>query len=138
MHPWSERLRDPGLLTALGAGPLAFALGYAMLAVLRGFYAGAMAGLQIPAGRLAEYCGSRVILAIGTALAGLGYAIAGLSGGLTGLCAGLIISGAGSSTQHPIASAAVSRAYGAAARAPLGIYNFTGDLGKAALGREAG
>lgn len=110
-----------------------FALGYGMLAVLRGLYAGAMAGLQIPAGRLAERYGGRVVLALGTALAGLGYAAVGVSGGLTGLCAGLLIAGAGSSTQHPIASAAVSRAYGAAARAPLGIYNFTGDVGKAAL-----
>jgi MFS transporter, FSR family, fosmidomycin resistance protein len=110
-----------------------FALGYGMLALLRGLYAGAMAGVQVPAGRLAEWCGGRLVLALGTALAGLGYALAGLSSGLTGLCAGLLVSGAGSSTQHPIASAAVSRAYGAAARGPLGTYNFTGDLGKAAL-----
>jgi MFS transporter, FSR family, fosmidomycin resistance protein len=110
-----------------------FALGYGLLAVLRGLYAGAMAGLQIPAARLAERWGGRVVLALGTALTGVGYAVAGLSGGLIGLCAGLILGGAGGSTQHPLASAAVSRAYGAAARAPLGIYNFTGDLGKAAL-----
>ena len=45
----------------------------------------------------------------------------------------MALSGAGSSTQHPIASAAVSRAYGANARGPLGTYNFTGDLGKAAI-----
>jgi FSR family fosmidomycin resistance protein-like MFS transporter len=32
-----------------------------------------------------------------------------------------------------LASAAVSGAYGRAARRPLGIYNFTGDLGKAAI-----
>jgi hypothetical protein len=110
-----------------------FALGYGMLAVLRGLYAGSMAALQVPAGRLAEWWGGRAVLALGTALAGLGYAIAGLSGGLIGLCVGLVLSGAGSSTQHPIASAAVSRAYGAAARGPLGTYNFTGDLGKAAV-----
>jgi MFS transporter, FSR family, fosmidomycin resistance protein len=110
-----------------------FALGYGMLALLRGLYTGAMASLQVPAGRLAEWCGGRLVLALGTALAGLGYALAGLSGGLIGLGAGLLVSGAGSSTQHPIASAAVSRAYGAAARGPLGTYNFTGDLGKAAV-----
>src|ERR1043165_2714759 len=84
-----------------------FALGYGMLAVLRGLYTGAMAGLQVPAGRLAEWCGGRLVLALGTALAGLGYALAGLSGGLIGLGGGLLVSGAGSSTQHPIASAAV-------------------------------
>jgi MFS transporter, FSR family, fosmidomycin resistance protein len=88
-----------------------FALGYGMLAVLRALYAGAMAALQVPAGRLAERWDGRVVLAMGTLLAALGYALAGYSGGLVGLGAALVISGAGSSTQHPIASAAVSRAY---------------------------
>lgn len=110
-----------------------FALGYGVLAIVRGLYTGAMASLQIPVGRLAERVGGRAILAIGTALAACGYILAGLSGGLFGLCVALALSGAGSSTQHPIASSAVARAYGAAARGPLGIYNFTGDLGKAAL-----
>src|SRR5215470_19011429 len=94
-----------------------FALGYGMLALLRGLYAGAMASLQVPVARLAEWCGGRLVLALGTALTGLGYALAGLSGGLIGLGASLLMAGAGASTQHPIASAAVSRAYGAAARA---------------------
>src|SRR5215211_3015960 len=111
-----------------------FALGYGALAVLRGLYAGTMAALQMPSGRLAERVGNRAVLVAGTLFAALGYALAGLSGGLLGLCAGLALSGAGSSTQHPLASAAVARAYGgAAARGPLGTYNFAGDLGKAAL-----
>jgi len=110
-----------------------FALGFGALALSRGLYAGATAALQIPAGRLAERFGSRIVLAWGTALAALGYALAGFSGGLIGLCIALALSGAGSSTQHPIASAAVSRAYGAAARGPLGIYNFSGDLGKVTI-----
>ena len=110
-----------------------FGLGYGMLALLRGLYAGAMAGLQVPAGRLAGKFGGRLVLAIGTALSGIGYALAGFSGGLLGLCAALALSGAGSSTQHPLASAAVSRAYGDEARGPLGTYNFAGDIGKAAL-----
>ena len=92
-----------------------------------------MAGLQIPAGRLAERIDGKIMLALGTALAALGYVLAGLSGGVVGLGLALALSGAGSSTQHPLASAAVSRAYGHAARGPLGIYNFTGDLGKAAI-----
>jgi MFS family permease len=102
-----------------------------MLAVVRGLYAGAMAALQLPAGLLAERFGGRSILVVGTALAALGFAIAGLSGGLIGLCLGLCLSGAGSSTQHPIASTAVAQAYGEDSREPLGTYNFTGDLGKA-------
>ncbi|MCP1847711.1 MULTISPECIES: MFS transporter [unclassified Bradyrhizobium] len=110
-----------------------FALSYGLLALLRGLYAGAMAGLQIPVGRIAERIDGKIILIAGTALSALGYAFAGFSGGVIGLGLALALSGAGSSTQHPIASAAVSRAYGAAARGPLGIYNFSGDLGKAAI-----
>ncbi len=110
-----------------------FALGYGALALLRGLYAGAMAALQLPAGRLAQRVGGRKVLVLGTMLAGVGYILAGFSTGLIGLCAALLLSGVGSSTQHPIASAAVSRAYGTAARTPLGVYNFAGDLGKSAI-----
>ena len=110
-----------------------FGLSYGALAALRGLYAGAMASLQVPSGFLTKRFGGRAILAIGTAMAAAGYAVAGLSGGLIGVCISLFISGAGSSTQHPIGSAAVARAYGAAARGPLGTYNFAGDLGKAAV-----
>jgi MFS family permease len=45
----------------------------------------------------------------------------------------LVVIGCGLSTQHPIASAAVSRAYQGDARGPLGTYNFAGDIGKAAI-----
>ena len=110
-----------------------FGLGYGALAGLRGLYAGAMAALQVPSVRLAERLGGRAVLVAGTVLAAIGYALAGLSGGLLGLCAALALSGAGSGTQHPLASAAVAHAYGGAARGPLGVYNFAGDLGKAAL-----
>lgn len=110
-----------------------FGLTYGALAMLRGVYAGTMASLQIPAGRLARRLGSRSTLALGTLLAATGYAAAGSSGSLLGLCIALAISGTGSSTQHPLASGAVSRAYGRDARGPLSIYNFSGDLGKAAL-----
>ncbi|QOZ22521.1 MFS transporter [Bradyrhizobium sp. CCBAU 51753] len=110
-----------------------FTLSYGLLALLRGVYAGAMAGLQIPVARVAGRIDGKLILIAGTALAAFGYLLAGFSGGIVGLGLALALSGAGSSTQHPIASAAVSRAYGTAARGPLGIYNFTGDLGKAAI-----
>jgi MFS family permease len=110
-----------------------FGLSYGALAMLRGVYAGTMASLQLPAGRLARWLGSRAVLALGTLLAAIGYAAAGMSGSLLGLCVALAISGSGSSTQHPLASGAVSRVYGRNARGPLGIYNFSGDLGKAAL-----
>jgi MFS transporter, FSR family, fosmidomycin resistance protein len=110
-----------------------FGMSYGVLACMRALYAGAMAGLQIPAGKLAEKINGRTVLALGTALSALGYVCAGFSGGVFGLAIALTLSGAGSSTQHPIASAAVSRAYGSASRGPLGIYNFAGDLGKAAI-----
>ena len=110
-----------------------FGLNYGALAILRGVYAGVMAALQLPAGRLAGVIGTRTTLALGTLLAALGYAFAGMSGTMVGLCIALAISGSGSSTQHPLASGAVSRVYGSQSRGPLNIYNFSGDLGKAAL-----
>jgi len=110
-----------------------FALGYATLATLRALYAGSMAGLQWPASRLAERLGNRALLALGTLCAAAGFMVAGLSGSLAGLAFGLVLSGCGSSTQHPLASATVSRAYGGDARRALGTYNFSGDVGKAAF-----
>jgi FSR family fosmidomycin resistance protein-like MFS transporter len=110
-----------------------FALGFGALAVLRALYVGALAALQVPSGHLARHLNARTVLVLGTLLSAGGFALAGLSGGLVGLCASLALAGAGGSTQHPLASAAVSRAYGATARGPLGTYNFAGDLGKATL-----
>jgi MFS transporter, FSR family, fosmidomycin resistance protein len=110
-----------------------FGLDYAALAFLRSFYNGALAALQMPASRLARSWGARTVLVLGTLLSAAGYAIAGASGGLVGLGTGLLLGGAGSSTQHPLASAVIARAYGPGARGPLGTYNFTGDLGKAAV-----
>src|SRR5581483_7066641 len=110
-----------------------FAIGYGALAFLRALAAASMAGLQVPSGRIAEHIGGRATLAIGTLLAAVGYAIAGTSAGLVGLCLALVVVGCGLSTQHPIASAAVSRAYQGDARGPLGTYNFAGDIGKAAI-----
>src|SRR6201996_4292489 len=110
-----------------------FAIGYGALALLRAIAAASMAGLQVPMGRVAERIGGRTTLALGTALAAIGYVIAGYSAGLVGLCVALVVVGCGLSTQHPIASAAVSRAYQGDARGPLGTYNFAGDIGKAAI-----
>jgi MFS family permease len=110
-----------------------FGLGYGVVAMLRTVFSGAMAGFQVPAGSLANRMGGRLVLVLGTALTAMGYLLAGFSGSLPGLCIALAAAGAGSSTQHPISSAAVARAYGAKARGPLGIYNFSGDLGKAAF-----
>jgi MFS family permease len=122
------------VLLPLWQGELA--IGYAMLALLRGLHAGAMAGLQLPAGRLAERFGGRAVLALGTLVSAAGYVCAGMTGSLVGLGLALALAGAGASVQHPIGSSEVARAYAPAAggaRSALGTYNFSGDLGKAAL-----
>jgi MFS transporter, FSR family, fosmidomycin resistance protein len=111
-----------------------FALGYAAIGALRALYTGAMAGLQVPAGALAKRFGGPIVLAAGTAIAGGAYLLAGASAGFPLLAAALILGGAGSSTQHPIASSLVARAYeGRHSRGALGTYNFAGDLGKMAV-----
>lgn len=110
-----------------------FGLGYAALAVLRSLYSGVMAAAQVPADKLLGPFGAGKALAGGTLLAAAGFALAGSTGGFIGLCAGLVLCGLGSSVQHPQGSQAVATAYAGASREPLGIYNFAGDIGKAAL-----
>jgi FSR family fosmidomycin resistance protein-like MFS transporter len=108
-----------------------FGLSYAAAGALRGLFAGAMAGLQIPATHVSERYGAALLLAGGTALTGLGYCLAGLSGSFAMLLVALMIGGIGASTQHPIASALVARAFsGPRSLKALGGYNFAGDIGK--------
>jgi MFS family permease len=108
-----------------------FGLSYAALGALRSVFVGTMACLQIPAGIAAERFGAAAVLALGTALAGLGYCFAGASTGFAMLLGALFISGLGASTQHPIASALVARAFaGPRSLKALGTYNFSGDIGK--------
>ena len=108
-----------------------FGIGYAALGLLRTCYSGAMAGFQIPSALLAERLGLPLVLAVGTALSGIGYLIAGASIGFWTLVAALLIGGLGSSTQHPLASALVARAFaGPRSMKALGTYNFAGDIGK--------
>jgi len=111
-----------------------FGLSYAAVGALRTVYSGTMATLQIPATWLADRIGAAIVLAIGTALVGTCYMIAGASTGFVVLVAALFLGGLGASTQHPIASALVARAFeGKRAITALGTYNFAGDLGKMAL-----
>jgi MFS transporter, FSR family, fosmidomycin resistance protein len=108
-----------------------FGLGYAELGLMRGLFAGTMAAFQIPAGLVAERLGTPMVLAGGTALAGLGYCLAGASAGFALLLVALVIGGLGASTQHPLASALMARAFaGARSMKALGTYNFAGDIGK--------
>jgi MFS family permease len=112
-----------------------FALSYAALGALRMLYTGAMAGLQVPASMLAVRLGTPVVLALGTLVAAGAYLSIGLAGaGFVMLAMALAAGGAGASTQHPLASSLVAQAYdGSGARAALGTYNFSGDLGKMAI-----
>jgi FSR family fosmidomycin resistance protein-like MFS transporter len=108
-----------------------FGLGYAELGLLRGLFSGTMAGFQIPSGLLAERFGAALLLALGTALTGIGYCLAGASAGVGLLMAALFCSGLGSSTQHPLASSLMARAFtGARSMQAIGTYNFAGDIGK--------
>ena len=108
-----------------------FGIGYAALGLLRTCFAGTMASLQIPSGLISEKFGTGLVLAIGTALVAAGYCLAGMSTGFAMLVVALVIGGAGASTQHPLASALVARAFsGPRSLKALGTYNFAGDVGK--------
>jgi MFS family permease len=108
-----------------------FGLGYAELGLLRGLFSGTMASLQIPSGLIAERLGTAAVLAFGTALAGAGYCLAGASAGFGLLLVALFVSGLGASTQHPLASSLIARAFaGERSMKALGTYNFAGDIGK--------
>jgi FSR family fosmidomycin resistance protein-like MFS transporter len=109
-----------------------FALSLAQVGMLRAAYTAAMASLQIPAGVLAERWGESLLLAAGTVIVGIAYLVLGAAASgflLLALC--LFLVGCGSSTQHPLASSLVARTYeGPSIRAAIGIYNFSGDIGK--------
>jgi FSR family fosmidomycin resistance protein-like MFS transporter len=97
-------------------------------------FSGTLAGFQIPAGFLAERFGAPIVLALGTALAGLGFCLAGFSGGVATLVAALFVGGLGASTQHPLGSALIAQAFaGVRSLKALGTYNFSGDIGKMTL-----
>ncbi|MEE8516830.1 MAG: MFS transporter [Alphaproteobacteria bacterium] len=111
-----------------------FQLSLFQVGLLKAAYSGAMGLFQLPAGLLAERVGERILLGIGTALVGLGFLALGFASGFAALVALLAVAGFGSCVQHPLSSALVSRAYESGKRrAALGIYNFSGDLGKIAL-----
>lgn len=111
-----------------------FGFTLAQIGFLKTIYSGAMAGLQVPVGLLAERIGERGLLVAGTVAAAFGYLLIGWSGGFLALAACLALGGLGASVQHPLGSALTARAAeGPRLRAALSIYNFSGDLGKMAL-----
>jgi len=113
----------------------AFGLSLSQVGVIRGAHRAAMATFQIPAGIVAERTSERGLLALGTFLAGTAFVALGFAQGFWAVLAALFLAGLGSSVQHPLSSALISRAYpGAGRRAALGTYNFAGDVGKFAFG----
>ena len=111
-----------------------FGLTYAALGPLRSVLVGAMASLQIPAGLAAERFGAGDHSGARHRARRPRILLAGASTGFAMLLGALFIGGIGSSTQHPIASALVARAFaGPRSLKALGTYNFTGDLGKMTL-----
>ena len=108
-----------------------FGLGYAVLGLMKTVFSGTLASFQIPSTLLAERAGTPLVLALGTAIAGIGYCLAGLSQGVPMLIGALFIGGLGASTQHPLASSLIAHVFsGARSRKMLGTYNFAGDIGK--------
>lgn len=108
-----------------------FGLGYAALGAMKSVFSGALSVFQIPSGFLAERYGTPLVLALGTALAGVGYILAGFSHGFPLLVGALLVGGLGASTQHPLASSLIAHAFsGKRSLKALGTYNFAGDIGK--------
>ena len=116
-----------------------FRLSLAQVGLIRTAYSAAMASFQIPAGLLAERWGERRLLAAGTAVTGAGFIAAGWTGGFASLLLVLLVAGLGSGVQHPLSSTLVSTAYETSRRrAALGLYNFSGDLGKIGMPAAVG
>jgi MFS family permease len=122
-----------GLYAFLPVWQAQFGLSYAALAVIRALYSATMGCLQIPATQALRGLSPRAALILSTVIAATGLLIMALPSGFAGLCLGLGVAGVGSSIQHPRGSMLVTESYGPASRRPLGIYNFSGDLGKATL-----
>ncbi len=122
-----------GLYPFLPVWQAQFGLSYAGLAVVRALYYGTMGGLQVPSAKLVRALSPRGALVLSTLVAATGFVVMALPLGFAGLCVGLVLAGVGSSIQHPRGSLLVTDTYAPAARRALGVYNFSGDLGKATL-----
>jgi len=112
-----------------------FGLSLSQVGLIRSAHRVAMASFQLPAGLLAERCGARNLLAIGTFIAGIAFIALGYAPGFLAILVTLFFAGVGSAVQHPLSSTLISHAYPAEGRrTALGTYNFSGDVGKFAFG----
>jgi MFS family permease len=109
----------------------AFLLSFFEVGLLKAACSGTMSLLQVPAGSLAQRFGIRKVLCLGTLLTGAAAIALGFAYSPLVIGALLVLGGMGSSTQHPLASSAISNVYqGKASRTALSTYNFSGDIGK--------
>jgi len=112
-----------------------FGLSLAQVGMIRSAHRVAMAAFQIPAGLIAERCGERNLLALGTLIAGIAFLALGFAPGFWAILIALFFAGVGSAVQHPLSSTIITHAYpGDGRRIALGTYNFFGDVGKFAFG----
>lgn len=108
-----------------------FLLSFFQVGLLKAAASGTMSLFQVPAGILARRMGILKVLCLGTLLTGASVAALGFANSTLVVVALLVLGGIGASTQHPLASSAISNAYqGKASRVALSTYNFTGDVGK--------
>ncbi len=82
----------------------------AQTGIMKAAYSLGMSSLQVPASLVAEKFGERAVLGLGTILLGLGYVLAGWAGGFVALAGAMMLTGIGSSVQHPLSSTLISRA----------------------------
>ncbi len=115
-----------------------FLLSFFQIGLLKTAFSGTMSLLQMPSGMLARRMGILKVLCLGTLLTGAAVSTLGFAASPLVLGALLVLGGMGSSTQHPLASSAISSAYqGKASRVALSTYNFSGDIGKLILPASA-
>lgn len=108
-----------------------FLLSFFQVGLLKTAFSGTMSLMQMPAGILAGRLGVLPVLCLGTLLTGAAVTTLGFAYFPVMLGILLVLGGMGSSTQHPLASSAISSAYqGKSSRVALSTYNFSGDIGK--------
>lgn len=106
-------------------------LSYTEVGLLRSFYTGSSALLQIPVGFLSETMGEFSMIIGGNLWVAIGLIIMGIVPGFLPLLGSSVLAGLGGGTQHPLASSMVSRAYDSSRRSSaVGTVNFAGDIGK--------
>jgi MFS transporter, FSR family, fosmidomycin resistance protein len=109
-------------------------LSYAAAGSIRTVLVGSTSLLQLPVGYLAEWIPETALLGAGMWWISVGFLVIAAAGGFWQLLAITTVAGIGGSTQHPLATAIVSRVYESDGRGrAISTLNFAGDLGKMIL-----